>query len=194
MESKFEQNILDSSNSWELNFKTEKPLKGMPNNAIETAAEIAKVVKKNKADTLLHAGPALLYGGDDFRGRSKSKKEDLHILCKQSIKRVSYKGKWDNTKIIEEILELRQLISEILGFQNYAEYSLATKMAKTPGDVVKFLNDLKKKAIRKSRNEFSVLKKYAKDKLKMNKFEPWDLAYVAEKYKEDNFLAFLKKS
>ena len=51
------------------------------------------------------------------------------------------KGKWDNTKIIEEILELRQLISEILGFQNYAEYSLATKMAKTPGDVVKFLNN-----------------------------------------------------
>ena len=41
-------------------------------------------------------------------------------------------------------------------------------MAKTPGDVVKFLNDLKKKAIRKSRNEFSVLKKYAKDKLRMN--------------------------
>ena len=47
LESKFEQNILDSSNSWELNFKTTLPLKGMPNNAIETAAEIAKSKKQS---------------------------------------------------------------------------------------------------------------------------------------------------
>ena len=49
---------------------------------------------------------------------------------------------------------------------------LCNKNGKNTGDVVKFLNDLKKKAIRKSRNEFLVLKKYAKNKLKMNKFEP----------------------
>ena len=185
LESKFEQNILDSSNSWELNFKTKKPLKGMPNNAIETAAEIAKS-KKQSGYTLTLDQPCYM-AVMTFAEDRKLRKKVYAAYASRASNEFPIKGKWDNTKIIEEILELRQLISEILGFQNYAEYSLATKMAKTPEDVIKFLNDLKKKAIRKSRNEFLVLKKYAKNKLRMNKFEPWDLAYVAEKYKEENF-------
>ena len=90
-------------------------------------------------------------------------------------------------KIIEEILQLRQIMSEILGFENFAEYSLATKMAKKPSDVINFLNDLKKKAIKKSKNEILALQKYAKNKLDIKDLHPWDLAFVAEKYKEENF-------
>jgi oligopeptidase A len=97
------------------------------------------------------------------------------------------KGNWDNTKNIEEILSLRQTMAQILEYKNYAEYSLATKMAKSSKEVVGFLNNLKIKAIKKSKKEINILKKYAKTKLGIKKLNPWDLSYVSEKYKEEYF-------
>ena len=85
-------------------------------------------------------------------------------------------------------------MSEILNFGNYAEYSLATKMAKSSDEVVSFLNDLKIKAIKKSKKEIRVLENFARKKLNIKKLNPWDLAYVAEKYKEEKILVFLRKN
>ena len=61
------------------------------------------------------------------------------------------------------------------------------KMAKSSDEVVSFLNDLKIKAIKKSKKEIRVLENFARKKLNIKKLNPWDLAYVAEKYKEENF-------
>lgn len=185
LEAKFEQNILDSTTSWELNFKNEKRLEGMPSNSLETASEVAKS-RKQKGFTLTLDQPCYMAVMTYANDQALRKKVYLAYASRAS-KKFPVKGQWDNTKIIEEILQLRQIMSEILGFENFAEYSLATKMAKKPSDVINFLNDLKKKAIKKSKNEILALQKYAKKELNINNLHPWDLAFVAEKYKEENF-------
>ena len=185
LEAKFEQNILDSTTAWELNLKTEKSLNGMPSNSIETAAEMAKS-RNQKGYTLTLDQPCYMAVMTFAKDQKLRKKVYLAYVSRASSK-FPVKGQWDNTKIIEEILKLRQTMSEILGFENFAEYSLSTKMAKKPSDVVDFLNDLKEKAIKKSKSEILNLRKYAKSKLGMKELLPWDLAFVAEKYKEENF-------
>ena len=185
LEAKFEQNILDSTTAWELKLEKKEQLKGMPSNAIETAAEVAKS-RNYKGYILTLDQPCYMAVMTYANDRALRKKVYLAYASRASNK-FPVKGQWDNTKVIEEILNLRQIVSEILGFANFAEYSLATKMAKNPGDVIRFLNDLKKKAKKKSKNEISELKKYAKNKLSIKELLPWDLAFIAEKYKEENF-------
>ena len=185
LEAKFEQNVLDSTNAWSLNFKTKKMLEGVPLNALEVAAEIA-IFRKEIGYTLTLDQPCYMAVMTFAKNQNLRKKIYLAYASRASNK-FPIKGNWDNTKIIEEILSLRQIMSKILGYKNYSEYSLATKMAKSSKEVISFLNNLKSKALKKSKQEVLVLKKYAKKKLNMKNLNPWDIAYVAEKYKEENF-------
>ena len=185
IESKFEQNILDSTSSWAKNFKSDSHLKGMPNNSLEIASEVA-ASRKQKGYTLTLDQPCYM-AVMTFADNQELRKTFYMAYSSRASNKFPIKGKWDNTRNIEEILMLRQTMAQILSFDNYAEYSLATKMAKSSDEVIDFLNNLKNKAIKKSKKEIHVLKNFAKDKLNIKKLNPWDLAYVSEKYKEENF-------
>jgi len=185
LESKFEQNILDSTNAWFLNFKTNKPLAGLPLNSLEIAAEVASS-RGEKGYTLTLDQPSYLAVMTYAKNSNLRKKMYIAYISRAS-KNFPIKGNWDNTNIIEEILSLRQKIANILGFKNYAQLSLETKMANSTDEVIRFLEDLKKRAIGKSKIEIKVLKKFAEKKLNLSNLNPWDLAYVSEKYKEENF-------
>ena len=185
LESNFEQNILDSTNSWSKNYKTEKLLKGMPKNALEIASEVA-AIRKQDGFTLTLDQPCYMAVMTYAESQALRKTFYLAYVSRASNK-FPLKGNWDNTNNIAEILSLRQTIANILGYKNFAEYSLATKMAKSTQQVIDFLNNLKVKAIGKSKQEMVVLKKYAKNTLNIKIINPWDLAYVSEKYKKENF-------
>ncbi len=92
----------------------------------------------------------------------------------------------NNKKIINKILALRFEKSKILGFENHAQYSLATKMAKTEDDVINFLSELAKKAKNKAKKELREVSKLAfKDGIK--KLKSYDLAYYSEKLKKQKY-------
>ena len=185
LESKFEQNILDSSNSWSKNFKTNKALSGMPQSSLEIAAETAA---RNKEDGYTLKLDQPCYMAVMTFAHSQNLRKTLYLAyASRASKEFPVSNKWDNTKNIEEILTLRQTMSKILGYKNYAEYSLATKMANSTNEVIKFLDNLKIKAKSKSKKEIALLKQYARKKLNMKSIYPWDIAYIAEKYKEENF-------
>jgi len=185
LESKFEQNILDSTNAWFLNFNTKKPLAGLPLNSLEIAAEVASF-RGEKGYTLTLDQPCYT-AVMTFAKNSNLRKKMYIAYISRASKNFPIKGDWDNTNIIEEILSLRQKVANILGFKNYSQLSLETKMANSTDEVIRFLDGLKKKAIGKSKTEIKVLKKYAKKNLNLVNLNPWDLAYVSEKYKEENF-------
>ena len=88
----------------------------------------------------------------------------------------------ENEKIIDEILALRDEMAKLLGFSNYAEYSLATKMAKTTDDVIEFEEDLLTKSTPQAKEEVKKLEEFAGKKL-----NSWDLAYYSEKLKKEKF-------
>ncbi len=185
LEAKFEQNILDSANSWFLNFKTKKFLEGLPQNAMDISGEFASS-RNETGFTLSLDQPCYVSIMTYAKNRALRKKMYLAYASRAS-SNFPVKGSWDNTKVIEEILFLRQNMVNILGYSNYAEYSLETKMAKSCNDVIVFLNNLKDKALKKARQEITVLKRYAAKKLAIKNLQPWDLAFIAEKYKEENF-------
>ena len=125
LESKFEQNILDSTNSWEKNFKTDKQLKGMTKNSLEIASEVA--ASKNQSGYTLTLDQPCYQAVMTFADNQALRKILYTAYASRASKKFPVKGNWDNSKNIEEILTLRQTMSEILNFGNYAEYSLATK-------------------------------------------------------------------
>jgi oligopeptidase A len=96
------------------------------------------------------------------------------------------KPEWDNTPIISQILKLKLEAANLLGFPNYAELSIATKMAESAQHVNDFLHDLAKKAKPYAIKDYQELNDYAV-KLGINDMQAWDVAYVSEKLREEKY-------
>jgi oligopeptidase A len=96
-------------------------------------------------------------------------------------------GRWDNGPIIEETIALRHELAQLLGFANYAEKSLAKKMADTPQQVLDFLNDLVQRVHPQGAHELSELQNFARQRDGIETLQPWDLPYYSEKLKQQRY-------
>ena len=92
----------------------------------------------------------------------------------------------NNADIMSEILQLREQKAKLLGFDNYAEVSLLTKMADSVAEVESFLRDLAVQATPTAEQDLAQLQKYAQD-CGIKDLQPWDSAYIAEKVKQSEF-------
>jgi oligopeptidase A len=180
--SKFEENVLDTTNEFALYVEDLAELAGMPEDVLQTALEAAKKDEKAGYKFTLHFPsylPALQYA-DNRPLREK--------LYRAYATRASEFGKpeFDNTPIITQILKLKLEEAQMLGFNNFAELSLATKMADTPKQVIDFLENLAKKAKPYAEQDRLELEAYAKQ-LGINELQAWDVSYVSEKLREDKY-------
>ncbi|HBC71910.1 MAG TPA: oligopeptidase A [Coxiellaceae bacterium] len=180
---KFSYNVIDSSQNYLIEL-TKEQTQGLPEYALALGQANAR--KKNKTGWIFSLDypsyNALITFADS---RSLRKKIYIAYVTRASDFN-SFNKKWDNTKIIEEILKIRSKLAKLLSFKNYAEYSLATKMAKTPKQVLDFLHDLTKRALPAGKKDLAELKQFAK-KHGIKKIEPWDLAYYEEKLSKEKF-------
>ncbi|MEC8821864.1 MAG: M3 family metallopeptidase, partial [Pseudomonadota bacterium] len=94
---------------------------------------------------------------------------------------------FNNSQLMQEILVQRKALAGILGFQNFAELSLATKMAETPQQVLEFLLELADKSKPVADREFAELKEFARQQLGLDELQPWDVAFCSEKLKLEKF-------
>ncbi len=180
--SKFEENILDTTNDFKHIVTDKAELAGIPEDALQAAADAAKSEGKEGWLFTLHFPsymPVLQYG--DNRNLRE-------LLYRAYATRASEFGKpeWDNTKLIADILKLKQEEAHLLDFANYGELSLATKMADTPQQVMEFLHTLAKRAKPYAERDMTELKAYAA-KLGINDMQAWDVAYVSEKLREEKY-------
>jgi oligopeptidase A len=180
--SKFEENVLDTTNEYALYVDDAAELAGMPEDVLQTALEAAKTDGKEGYKFTLHFPsylPALQYA-DNRALREK--------LYRAYATRASEFGKpeFDNTPIITQLLKLKLEEAKLLGFNNFAELSLATKMADTPQQVIDFLENLAKKAKPYAEQDKLELEAYAKQ-LGIHDMQAWDVAYVSEKLREDKY-------
>ena len=180
--SKFEENVLDTTNEYALYMEDVAELAGMPEDVLQTALEAAKADDKAGYKFTLHFPsylPALQYADN------RALRETLY---RAYATRASEFGKpeFDNTPIITQLLKLRLEEAQMLGFNNFAELSLATKMADTPTQVIEFLENLAKKAKPYAEQDKIELEAYAKQ-LGINDMQAWDVSYVSEKLREDKY-------
>ncbi|MCL4153345.1 UNVERIFIED_CONTAM: hypothetical protein GTU68_032077 [Idotea baltica] len=96
-------------------------------------------------------------------------------------------NRWDNTHVIAEILSLRHQLANLIGFENHAQRSLATKMAQSPQQVLDFLNDLATKSKPIAIEEVAELRAFAKDSAGMTQLSAWDMSYFAEKLRQQRY-------
>ncbi|HLZ99202.1 MAG TPA: M3 family metallopeptidase [Steroidobacteraceae bacterium] len=177
---KFSENVLDAGRAYTRTVTDSAELAGLPSNAIDRASADAREAKQ----------PGWLFKLDQptymtvmTSAESEQLRRDIYEAW---ITRGSdlgpSAGRFDNGPIIAEILPLRHELARLLGFQNYAEYALATRMAKSTGQVTNFLDDLARRCLPAGRREFSDLEEFAGRKL-----NAWDVAFYGEKLQESRF-------
>jgi oligopeptidase A len=104
-------------------------------------------------------------------------------MYRESVTRASEFGKpeWDNTPLIARTVLLRRELARLLGLASYAEYSLVPKMARSPAQVLEFLDDLARRARPFAERDAAELREYARTQLGLQTLEAWDVAYASEK-------------
>lgn len=169
----FSQNLLDATNGWEM-ICDEDDVIGMPSDEKERAKiEIDGGIKYKFT---LKMPSYIAY---TTYGCNRSRREEIY-------KAYSTRAP-QNGKHIEEILLLKDQKAKILGFESYAEYSLATKMANNKEEVVEFLKNIASKSKEKAQKELNELKDYALKRDNLNDFESYDFGYYSQKLKEEKY-------
>ncbi len=189
LSTEFSNNILDATNEWYLILEEENEIAGIPERVKELMALAAKKHLKITGDSNYKNGPwklgldiptytAFMTYSENRPLRSK--------LYKAFVSRAS-KGEVDNNPIIEEILSLRLKKAHLLGYQNWAELSLSTKMASQIENVEKLLEELRGPAFKTAEKELIELTKFAQKKglHKDIQMQPWDISYWSEKFRID---------
>ncbi|MGJ8618738.1 MAG: M3 family metallopeptidase [Methylophilaceae bacterium] len=182
LSSKFEENIMDHTNDFKHVVESSDDLAGLPADVIETAAQAAKAEGKTGYLFTLHFPsylPVLQYADN------ASLRETLYRAYATRASELS-KPEWDNTPLINDILKLKQEEAKLLGFNNYAELSLTTKMADTPAEVSEFLETLAIEAKPYAERDMQELTTYA-SKLGIDEMQAWDVAYVSEKLRQEKY-------
>ena len=179
LSNQFETNILDSVHDYQLHITDEIRLTGLPEHALHSAQALAKE-KELPGWILTLEYPcysAVITLADD-----RLLREELYIaFATRASDQGPSAGQFDNTLVMEEMLALRHEKSQLLGFANYAELSLATKMAESTQDVLRFLTDLSQRAHPQAKVELDQLQTFATEDLNLPKLAPWDMAYSSEK-------------
>lgn len=176
----FSQHVLDATQAFTLLIEDKTQLAGLPDSAIAAASQRATEEEKQGWLFTLDIPsylPFMQYA------ESSSLREQMY---KAYVSRAS-KGELDNTPIIDEILALRQEAAQLLGFDDYASYSLADKMATSTQDVCTFLRDLANKSKNMAENELKELKDFAKNTLNIKALQAWDIPYASEKLRQNMY-------
>ncbi|MDN5049286.1 M3 family metallopeptidase [Aliarcobacter butzleri] len=170
---KFSQNLLNATNAFEMIITNFEDVKEIPQSDLELAKFEEDGIIKYKFTLQMPSYLAYI-----TYGTNRERREEIYkAYCTKAP---------ENGKIIEQILALKDEKVKILGFENYAQYSLATKMAKTEDDVISFLEELGNKAKKKAKEELEEIKEIAlKDGI--TDFRSSDMAYYSEKLKKAQY-------
>ncbi len=178
---RFEENILEDTNSFELHITDRNDLAGLPEGAVEMAAMEAKNRNKEGWIFTLHSPsyvPFMQYS---------DKKPLREKMYKAYTSRAFHRDKSDNRELVMAMVNLRLELARMLGFNNFAELTLGDRMADTTEKVGKFLNDLHTASKPAARRDYENLKKFAGENGHNGEMERWDWAYYSEKLRKAKY-------
>ena len=182
LSSNFSNNVLDATMGWSKHITDEAELSGLPESAM-AAAKAAAEAKELDGWLLTLEMPSYI-PVMTYADNKPLRREIYEAFVTRASDRGPNAGKWDNTDLISEELQLRHEVSRLLGFASYSEKSLATKMAESPTQVLGFLNDLAAKAKPQGEREVEELKAFVKEEFDIDELDLWDVTYYSEKLKQ----------
>jgi len=179
LSNQFENNVLDAVHAYQLPITDEHRLAGLPEHTLHHARTLAKE-KELPGWVLTLDSPCYLAVSTYAEDRSL-REEFYQAYVTRASDQGPFAKQFDNTPLMNEILQLRHEKAQLLGFANYAELSVATKMAESTQHVITFLSDLSQRAHPQAEEEFKRLQTFAKKHYNMTELAPWDIAYLSEK-------------
>jgi oligopeptidase A len=183
--SKFSENLLDATQAWSKRITDTGQLHGLPESAVSLARQNAE--REGVEGWLFNLEfpsyfPVLTYADD------RELRREMYVAY---VTRASDEGpnagQWDNGPIMEDILRLRHEAARLLGFANYAERSLATKMAGSTGQVIEFLHQLAQRSLPRAREELDEVRAFAREQHNVETLEAWDVPYYSEKLRQARY-------
>jgi oligopeptidase A len=178
LQSKFDENVLDATNAWSRHVTQESEIAGLPQPIVERARAAAQTRQlegwfftldaPNYQAVMMHAENETL------------RREFYQGWVTRASDQGASDGRWDNTQLMAQILDLRHKVAQLVGYPNYAEYSLATKMASSVEEVRSFLEQLARQSRPVAGREYDDLTHFAGRKL-----HAWDVAFFAERLKRE---------
>lgn len=169
----FEKHVLDATRAFKLNITDEHDLSGLPESIRDSARQRAA---EEGADGWLFTLDAPSYIPFMQYADSRGLREKMYTAFVTR----SASGEFDNSAVMEDLLKLRAEASALLGFTDYAEYSLATKMASEVQEVTGFLRELAAKSKAMAESELDEMRAFAAE-LGLEVLQAWDMPYVSEK-------------
>ena len=185
LQSSFENNLLDSTQAWEYVTEDEYELRGLPDYALAMLRQLAeqKKIPGYRVTLDMPCYLAVITYADNRQLRKSiyeayvTRASDCGITDKI----------WDNAANMQQIVAKRQEKAKLLGFKNYAEYSLETKMASSVDQVVEFLDDLAKRSRQTAIDEVTERQAFAESLGFEGDLNAWDYPYYSEKLKQERY-------
>lgn len=182
---RFEENLLDATHAWHKQITDEAQLAGLPESARAMAKQAA--AEKELDGWVFTLDFPSYYAVMSYADDRKLRSELHEAYVTRASDQGPNAGQWDNSAVMEEILALRHELARLLGFDNYAERSLATKMADSPERVLSFLHDLAGRSRSVAQQELAELTEFARQQHGLDQLEPWDVAYYSEKLRQHKY-------
>ncbi|MCB1762038.1 MAG: oligopeptidase A [Gammaproteobacteria bacterium] len=184
--SKFEENLLDATNAWHKLITDRAMLSGLPESVLDLARQTAQQRGEDEGWLLTLEFPSY-YPVMTYADNRELRRELYTAYATRASDQGPNAGEWDNGDIIEQILRLRHEQAQLIGFGNYAECSLARKMAESSAQVMHFLNDLAQKSRPQAEAELAELRSFAADRYQVTDLQAWDIGYYSEKLRQQRY-------
>lgn len=185
LSSTFGNNVMDATLNWSKLVTEESELAGLPDSAKAAAAQAAR--QKDQQGWLFTLDfpsylPIMTYADNAIL-----REEVYHAFSTRASDQGENAGKWNNAPIIDEILALKAELATLLGFNNYSELSLATKMAESTEQVNHFLDDLAKRSKPQAQKDVQEVRDFAKAEFNRDTLNVWDMSFYSEKLKQQRY-------
>ncbi len=177
---KFSENVLDAARAYTRSVTDVAELAGLPGNVVERAAADAR--EANQPGWLFKLDQPTYMTVMASAEHAGLRRDIYEAWVTRASELGPGAGQFDNNPVIAEILPLRHELAGLVGFDNFADYALATRMAKSSRQVLDFLDDLARRCLPAAHREFSELEQFAGRKL-----DAWDVTFYSERLQESRF-------
>jgi oligopeptidase A len=180
---KFSENVLDSVDRWSLHVTDEARLAGLPADVVQAARSAAEEDQLPGWKLVLKMPcylPVMQYAQD------RTLRQELYRAY-GTVASEHGDAALDNSPLIEQLLTLRSQEAALLGYGSFADLRLETRMADNADQVLDFLRELAQKAKPYAKRDLAELRSFALEKLGMQELEPWDMAFVSERLREERY-------
>ncbi len=180
LQSKFEENVLDATNGWTHPIRDAAELRGLNEGLVDQAKRRAH--EQGLAGWLLTLDQPTYVAVVTDAEFEPLRRAFYEAWTTRASDRGPNAGRWDNSAVVEDILRLRHEVARLLDFPSYADYALATRMARSVPEVLHFLHELARTARPAARQEFDELETFAGRKL-----AAWDVGFYAERLQRSRY-------